>query len=154
MLSVPPPKRGAAGAVEMEMMVVLVMCWVAMWLRRMELGSSRMAWVMEPAAMNAVRSCGMRGVAWAVAVWLGKCCLAPPLMKKGVMSTGGMVGGPVMSVDVPWAMMVTPWGMEAMRVRVEPRWGAVVLGTIIQRPGSTWMPVGCAGSVTSFTVWR
>ena len=63
MLSVPPPNvKGAAGLVEMTMVVVDVMVCDAMWLRRNVLGSFSMACVIVPAAAKDVRSCGMRGV--------------------------------------------------------------------------------------------
>src|SRR5215469_15371308 len=62
MLSVPPPIRGAAGALEMEMTVVEVIVCDAMWLRRRVLGSVSIACVMVPAAIKEVRSCGIRAV--------------------------------------------------------------------------------------------
>ena len=70
MLSVPPPNRGEAGSLEMEMTVVEMMVCDAMWLRRRVLGSVSMACVMVPAVMNGVRFCGIRAVLSSVAVWL------------------------------------------------------------------------------------
>lgn len=72
------------------MTVVEVMAWPAMASRRTVLGSSRMAWVIFPAAMNGPRSCGIRQVSASAAVWLGNGG-AP----AGVMLTGGMTGGPL-----------------------------------------------------------
>ncbi len=57
------------------------------------------------------------------------------------MLTVGMVGGPAKDVEVPWATIVVPCGIEAMRASVGPSAGLVVAGTNIQRPGSTWMPM-------------
>ena len=61
MLSVPPPKSGAAGAVEIEMPIVssTVSPWLAS--RSTLFGSVSMAWVIVPRLMNDVRSCGIRG---------------------------------------------------------------------------------------------
>jgi hypothetical protein len=67
-LSAPPPNSGAAGLVEMEIVVVAMMFSGAMWLRRSVLGSVNIACVMVPAAMKEVRSCGIRGVLLLVAV--------------------------------------------------------------------------------------
>lgn len=68
MLSVPPPKRGLAGSVEIEMMIVDVMAWDAMWSRSSVAGSVSIAWVIVPAAMKGARSCGIRAVSALVAV--------------------------------------------------------------------------------------
>ncbi len=99
-----------------------------------------MAWVMVPAAMNLPRSCGSRAVSVADAVWLAKgiLWLGPP-MTNGVMSTAGMIGGPA-KLEVGarhWALMVVPWGMDAMRDSDSPSTGStVVAGTCIHSPGS------------------
>lgn len=63
MLAVPPPNSGAVGAVATVKTVVLAMVnpWLA--LRSTVFGSVNIAWVMVPAAMNLVRSCGSLGVA-------------------------------------------------------------------------------------------
>ena len=61
MLSVPPPNRGEAGSLEMEMVVVDVMFCDAMWSRSRVLGSVSMACVMVPAVMKGARFCGIRG---------------------------------------------------------------------------------------------
>src|ERR1700674_250591 len=107
MFGVPPPNIGAGCCVEMEMMVVEMMFCDAMWSRRTELGSSSIFCVIVPAAMKDVRSCGIRGVPLLAAIWLGKGTLPAGLpMKNGVMSTGGIVGFPLMVVEVPWATPV------------------------------------------------
>ena len=62
MLSVPPPNSGAAGDVETVKTNVSTMFCPAIACRRIVFGSSRIAWVIVPAAMNLERSCGMRGV--------------------------------------------------------------------------------------------
>ncbi len=59
-----------------------------------------------------------------------------------------------MTDDVPWATIVVPCGIDAMRTRVCPSAGSVVDGTIIQSPGSTWMPTGWLGTVTSLIACR
>src|SRR5579859_3283159 len=114
MLSVPPPKSGLAGLVAMEMTAVEVMVWPAMASRRIVLGSSRMAWVIVPSLMNGVRSWGIRRVCGSLAFWLGN---RPDV---GVMLTGGILGGPLITCDVPWAQIVVPCGIEAIRTRVAP----------------------------------
>src|SRR5271165_3609533 len=99
MLSTPPPKEGGGGggggAVEMMMAIVFVIfCLLTIW-RSTVFGSSRMACVMVPAAMNLVRSCGILGVFGSVAVWLGnRILLAGFPVTNGVMSTGSITGGP------------------------------------------------------------
>src|SRR5271165_632087 len=108
--------------------------------RKMVLGSSRIAWVIVPSAMNFVRSCGMRGVSVSAAVWALKRigCEGLPI-GNGVIETGGMVGGPAIVAVGPraWALIVVPWGMEAIRTNVSARFGVVfVAGTCIHRPGS------------------
>lgn len=82
------------------------------------------------------------------AVWLvnlmGLACWVEPIT-KGVMSTGGMVGGPEMLVvgTRHWALIVVPCGMDAMRASDSPRKGSeVVAGMCIQRPGSKWIGTG------------
>src|SRR6266516_642580 len=155
MLTVPPPNRGTAGWLEMEMMVVDVMACDAMWLRSRVLGSVSIACVMVPAAMKEVRFCGIRAVLLVAAVWLGKGILLwGAAVENGVMSTAGMVGFPAMVDEVPWASRVVPWGIDAMRTTVDPSAGAVVAGTAIHSPGSKWMPTGWLGTVTSLMVCR
>ena len=70
------------------------------------------------------------------------------------MSTAAMSGFPLTVDEVPWAAMVVPWGIDAMRTTVGPSAGSVVAGTAIQSPGSTWMPTGWLGTVTSWIVCR
>src|SRR5580704_15934859 len=155
MLSVPPPNRGEAGSLEMEMTVVDVMFCDAMWLRSRVLGSVSMAWVMVPAVMKGARFCGIRGVLSSVAFWLGKVIFLAGLpITVGVMSTTGIVGFPVVVEKVPWASTVVPWGIDAMRATVAPSAGSVVTGTDSQIPGSKWMPTGWLGKVTSLIVCR
>src|SRR3954471_5498341 len=150
MLPVPPPMTGATARVSILMVVVSTMFCPAIALRRTLFGSSRMACVIVPAAMKLERSCGILGVGVLVAVWEGNRIFAPaPLLPMGVMSTGGITGGPGFLSNVPWALIVVPCGMEAIRTTVTVSPGADVLGTMIQRPGSRWMPVGFAGSVMS-----
>src|SRR5215471_6154659 len=155
MLSVPPPNRGAAGWLEMEMVVVDVMFCEAMWLRTRVLGSVSMAWVMVPAAIKGARFCGIRAVLLVAAVWLGKGILLwGGRVANGVMSTAGMFGFPAAVDEVPWASTVVPCGIDAMRTTVGPSAGSVVCGTAIQMPGSKWMPTGWLGMVTSLIVCR
>src|ERR1700753_3361294 len=118
-----------------------------------------MAWVIVPAAMNGVRSWGIRAVPLAAAVWLGKVILPAGLpMANGVMSIAGitfeMVIGALMSAVPPWAAIVVPCGMEGIRTTVPGSAGWVVWGTIIHSPGSTWMRTDWAGTVTSVITWR
>ena len=140
MLAVPPPSSGAVGLVETVKTVVLVMVCPLMAARSTVLGSVSMAWVMVPAAMNLPRSCGSLGVSVLAAVWPmnGILLLGLPIA-NGVMSTAGMVGGPL-TLEVGarhWALMVVPCGMDAIRVRDSPSTGStVVAGTCIQSPGS------------------
>ena len=70
------------------------------------------------------------------------------------MSTGSICGPPATVKEVPWASMVVPCGMEAMRTIVAPSSGTVVAGTLSQTPGSKWMSTGLAGSLTSLMVCR
>lgn len=63
------------------------------------------------------------------------------LMVKGVMLTGLKVGGPFSTGnEEPCATMEVPCGMLAMRATVVTSSGSVVAGTLIQRPGSMWIP--------------
>ena len=139
MLAVPPPTSGAVGFVETVKTVVLVMVFPLLAVRNTLFGSSRMAWVMVPSAMNLLRSCGSLGVSVADAFWLanGTLLLRLPIT-NGVMSTLGMVGGPAM-LEVGarhWALMVVPCGMDAIRVSDSPRTGStVVAGTCILNHG-------------------
>jgi len=82
-------------------------------------------------------------------------------MRKGVMLTGGMMGGPGMLVlgARHWAFIVVPCGMEAMRTSDSLRVGSEVLGGMcIQRPGSKCIGTGVPSAfpvstlVTSLTV--
>ena len=74
---------------------------------------------------------------------------------KGVISTGGMVGAPAFEPDVPWASMVAPCGIDAIRASdAAGTAGLVVGGTLSQIPGSKWMPTLWFGVVTSLIVWR
>src|SRR5580658_6161931 len=140
-LAVPPPNSGAAGAVETVKTIVLVMVWPAMASRRTVFGSVKIAWVIVPAAMNLVRSWGIRGVSVFAAVWLMKVMNSGGLlpMMKGVMLTAGMVGGPLMEVvgAKVWALIVVPCGIDAIRTRELASTGVVVVaGIFIHRPGS------------------
>ena len=96
MLAVPPPNSGAEGTVDTVKTVVLVMVFPLLALRNTVFGSVRMAWVIVPAAMNLVRSCGSRGVFVADAFWAANGILLLVPITVGVMSTAGMVGGPAM----------------------------------------------------------
>ena len=58
MFAVPPPSSGAVGIVEILIVVVLLMVFPLLASRSTWFGSSRMAWVIVPALMNVVRSCG------------------------------------------------------------------------------------------------
>ena len=71
-----------------------------------------------------------------------------------MISTVGIVGFPLIVVAVPWASIVVPWGIDAMRTSVTPSAGSVVKGTIIHNPGSKWMPMGWVGTVMSLIVCR
>lgn len=104
-----------------------------------------------PAAMKGLRSCGRRGVSVLVAVWAANVIVAGGLepMMNGVMETGAIFGGPgkVLLGDRPWALIVAPCGIEAMRTNESPSTGStVVAATFIHSPGSKWMPVGGASA--------
>src|ERR1035438_10094136 len=71
MLSVPPPNRGEAGSLEMEMMVVDVMDCDAMWLRSRVLGLVSIACGRGAAVNEGGRVCGIRAVLASAAVWVG-----------------------------------------------------------------------------------
>jgi hypothetical protein len=115
-----------------------------------------MAWVIVPALMKLVRSCGILAVPGVATVWLGKeinfSGFEP--VTNGVMRTGFMVGGPTKDTEVPWAPMVVPCGIDAMRMSVTPSAGTVVGGTIIHSPGSTWIPGVSQWVVISVIVCR
>lgn len=160
MFAVPPPSWGAVGLVEILMVVVLLMVFPILALRRTVFGSSRMAWVIVPALMNGVRSCGSLSVFFKLAVWLGNGTGDGGLLliKNGVIFATGILGGPGVVVvgAMPWALIVVPCGMEAIRLSVSTCTGLVVdAGTRIHSPGSKWMPVAgasafpVAGLVTS-----
>lgn len=140
MLAVPPPNSGLVGVVETVKKVVLVMVFPSLALRNTVFGSVSVAWVIVPAAMNLVRSCGSLGVSVADAVWLRNVILLLGVpITNGVMSTGGMVGGPTM-LEVGarhWALIVVPCGMDPIRTSDSPSTGSlVVAGTCIHSPGS------------------
>src|ERR1700712_2147040 len=122
------------------------------------LGSSSLAWVMGLSLMNEGRSWGRRGVSLLSAVWLGNLIsfgvAGGTTVVNGVMSTGSILGPPATVKKVPCASMVVPWGIDAIRVSVGPSFGLVVDGTMIQMPGSRWMPIGFFGSLTSLMVCR
>ena len=166
MFAVPPPSWGAVGFVEIMMVVVLLIDFPILALRSTVFGSSRMAWVIVPVFMNGDRSCGSLRVFVRVAVWLGNVTGDGGLLliRNGVILVGGIVGGPgVVAVGAtPWALIVVPCGMEAIRLSDSTCTGLVVVtGTRIHSPGSKCMFVagpGCpgafpvAGSVTSLMV--
>ena len=64
------------------------------------------------------------------------------------------MGFPVTVDDFPWASIVVPCGIDAIRTSVPPSCGSVVAGTAIHSPGSKWMPMGWLGTVTSVIVCR
>lgn len=61
-------------------------------IRRTVFGSFNIGCVIVPALMNDVRSCGMRGVPWVAAVWLGNTIGVAVPVTNGVMLAAGMVG--------------------------------------------------------------
>jgi hypothetical protein len=82
---------------------------------------------MVPAAIKDVRSCGIRAVPGFVAVWLGKKrvpgaegCWTPPMENglKLTYSAGLLKSGlpAFLPREVPCALIVTPCGIDAMRV--------------------------------------
>ena len=97
-LAVPPPNSGDVGVVETVKTIVLVMVFPTLALRKMVFGSVNIAWVIVPAAMNLVRSCGNLGVSLLDAVWLVKVIFVLVPITNGVMSTAGMFGGPAILV--------------------------------------------------------
>src|SRR5215467_6186562 len=121
------------------MTVVDVIVCDAMWLRSRVLGSSIIACVIVPAAMKDVRSCGILAVFLSDAFWLGNGTFDGgwPIL-NGVVSLGPMTGGPAVGGEkVPWASIVVPWGIDAMRKTVRSgTLGSVVFGMHIQSPGS------------------
>lgn len=58
------------------------------------------------------------------------------------MSTAAMAGFPATVNDFPWASIVVPCGIDAMRTTVASSAGSVVTGTAIHSPGSKWIPTG------------
>ena len=139
MLAVPPPNSGVVGIVETVKTVVLVIVFPSLALRNTVFGSVSMAWVIVPAAINLVRSCGSLGVSVADAVWLANGILLLVPITNGVMSTAGMVGGPATLVVGArhWALIVVPCGMDAIRASDSPSTGSlVVAGMCIHSPGS------------------
>src|SRR5262249_22986038 len=138
------------------MTVVDVMVCDAMCLRSRVLGSSTIACVIVPAAMKDVRSCGILAVFLSDAFWLGNGTFEGgwPIL-NGVVSLGPMTGGPLIVEKVPWASIVVPWGIDAIRKTVgSGTLGSVVFGMLIQSPGSKWMPTGWLGIVTSWITCR
>ncbi len=73
---------------------------------------------------------------------IGAGWIAPSPAWRGVMSIDGNVGGPSNVLNVPWALIVVPCGIDPIRTRVTRSWGSVVAGTVIQSPGSKWIPIG------------
>jgi hypothetical protein len=54
------------------------------------------------------------------------------------MSTGSILGPPLTVNVVPWALIVVPYGIEAIRANVgADSTGCTVGGTITHSPGST-----------------
>ena len=141
-------------------MVVLLMDFPILALRSTVFGSCRMSWVIVPAVMNGVRSCGSLRVFVRFAVWLGNVTnfVGLLLITNGVISVGGILGAPGVVVvgATPWALIVVPCGIEAIRFSDSTCTGLVVdAGTRIHSPGSKCMPVAgpsafpVAGLVTS-----
>ena len=160
MFAVPPPSWGAVGLVEILMVLVLLMDFPILALRSMVFGSSRMAWVIVPAFMNVVRSCGSLRVFVRFAVWLGNGMNGGGLVliANGVILVAAIFGGPGVVVvgATPWALIVVPCGMEAIRFSDSTCTGFFVdAGTRIHSPGSKCIPVAgpsafpVAGLVTS-----
>lgn len=52
------------------------------------------------------------------------------------MSVFGIGGGPVIADARPYARIVVPWGIDPIRTTVGTSAGFVVLGTVVQIPGS------------------
>ena len=165
MFAVPPPSWGALGLVEIWMVMVFVMDLPVLALRSTVFGSSRMAWVIVFSFMNGSRFCGSRRVFAVVAVWLGNLTNLRGLllMTNGVILSTWMLGGPEVVVlgvgATPWALIVVPCGIEAIRFSVSICFGLTVdAGTRIHSPGSKCMPVAgpsafpVAGLVTSWMV--
>ena len=84
-------------------------------------------------------------------------------MKNGVVSTGGMINRPKMILSgvgaAPWALIVVPCGIEAIRFSISTCFGLVgYAGTRIHSPDSKCMPVAgpsafpVFGLVTSWMV--
>src|SRR3954462_8152666 len=113
-----------------------------------------MAFVIGPGAMNGVRSCGMREVSSEAAVWLGTLDGPRSSVKSGVILTAGISGAPAIVVAMPSALIVVPWGMDAMRATVRGSFGSVVLGMVSHIPGSRWIPTVALGVVVSVTVCK
>lgn len=51
------------------------------------------------------------------------------------------------------ALMVVPWGMDAMRTTLGPFSGLLVAGTLSHIPGSKWISTGLARSPRPVTVF-
>ena len=80
------------------------------------------------------------------------CVIVPGLHERRrvlVMFTAVISGFPSMVAKVSWASIVLPCGIDAMRISAGPSYGSVVAGMAILSPGSTWMPMGWRGTVTS-----
>src|SRR5882757_3221938 len=97
MLPVPPPNSGGAGTVETVIAVLEVTLRPVRWVLSRLTGLFSIAWVIVPALMNGVRSCGIRAVPPAAAVWLGNGLpeLGAEPVAKGLMGTTGNVGLPL-----------------------------------------------------------
>ena len=94
------------------------------------LGLSKISCVIVPLWMKGVRSWGILGVFPSAAVWLANLIFFAGLpIGKGVISTGSIFGPPLTVKKLPWASMVVPWGMDAMRATVSPRGGTFDDGT-------------------------
>src|SRR5436853_5153505 len=104
--------------------------WFLMWSVNNLLGLSKISCVIVPAWMKGVRSWGILGVSGVAAVWLANLilCVGSPIL-NGVMSTGSIFGPPLTVKKLPWASMVVPWGIDAIRATVSPRGGTFVAGT-------------------------
>ena len=85
----------------MKIVVVLVIFCLLICARSNELGSSNIACVIVPRAMNGPKSWGILSVLAFAAVWLGNLGLTglPVALMMGVMSTAAMFGGPGVAGD-------------------------------------------------------
>src|ERR1700760_1202248 len=106
-------------------------------------GSVSMSCVMVLASTNDLRFCGIRASWLLLAVWLGKGGFTSAAFRwaaTGMTSLGSLTENGVISIgwmmffiwigvpscdDPPWALMVVPCGIEAIRTRAP---GSTVLG--------------------------